>query len=381
MDLASACEIWDCRLTLHFAGCFGILAAGFSLDKERSMQKVNLLDLSPAELRVFLAGLGEPPYRAAQILDWLYRRGAADFAQMTNLPLNLREKLPEVSGTGLLRILSEQAAPDGTRKLLFALTDGHGVETVVLPYEYGFSVCASTQVGCRWMCGFCASGLSGFVRNLQPAEIMAQVVQVKNNLQSAGKALKSIVLMGTGEPLDNWDATVAFLRAVRDPELLAMSLRHVTLSTVGLPERIRALAKFRWPVTLAVSLHAAENALRDTIMPVNRRHPLPDLLAACDYYAEKTGRRITYEYIMLREVNDSEEQARKLSVLMRGRLCHVNLIAMNSVQGLEYRPSEEAAVRRFAEILAEERISTTVRRRLGAEIAAACGQLRNTFLE
>lgn len=344
------------------------------------MQKVNLLDLSPAELRSFLADLGELPYRAAQILDWLYRRGAADFAQMTNLPLNLREKLPEVSRTGLLRILSEQAALDGTRKLLFALTDGHGVETVVLPYEHGYSACLSTQVGCRWHCGFCASGMSGFVRNLQPAEIMAQVLQVKNSLQSAGKALKSIVLMGTGEPLDNWDSTIAFLRAVRDPELLAMSLRHVTLSTVGLPERIRALAEFRWPVTLAVSLHAAENALRDKIMPVNRRHPLPALLAACDYYAEKTGRRITYEYIMLKNINDSEEQARKLSVLLRGRLCHVNLIAMNLVQDLEYRPSEEAAVRRFAEILAKERISATVRRRLGAEIAAACGQLRNTFL-
>lgn len=345
------------------------------------MQKVNLLDLAPAELRGFLAGLGAPPYRAAQILDWLYRRGAADFAQMTNLPLYLREKLPEVSGTGLLRVLTEQAAQDGTRKLLLALTDGHGVETVVLPYEHGFSVCVSTQVGCRWHCPFCASGLPGFVRNLRPAEIMAQVLQVKNSLQNAGVALKSIVLMGTGEPLDNWDATVAFLRAVRDPELLAMSLRHVTLSTVGLPERIRDLADFRWPLTLAVSLHAAEDALRNKIMPVNRKHPLADLLASCDYFAEKTGRRITYEYIMLKNINDSEEQARKLSALLRGRLCHVNLIALNLAPELEYRPSDEAVTRRFAEILAKERISATVRRRLGAEIAAACGQLRNTFLE
>ncbi|MBT9172610.1 MAG: putative dual-specificity RNA methyltransferase RlmN [Syntrophomonadaceae bacterium] len=344
------------------------------------MQKVNLLDLSPAELRAFLAGLGEPPYRADQIQDWLYRRGADSFVQMTNLPQDLRGKLPEVAGIGLLQVLSEQAAQDGTRKLLFALADGNSVETVVLPYEHGFSVCVSTQVGCRWKCGFCASGLQGFVRNLRPAEIMAQVLQVKNNLQSAGMALKSIVLMGTGEPLDNWDGTVAFLRAVRDPKLLAVSLRHVTLSTVGLPERIRALADFCWPVTLAVSLHAAEDALRDRIMPVNRKYPLPVLLAACDYYAEKTGRRITYEYIMLDNINDSQEHARKLSVLLRGRLCHVNLIALNTVRVLDCRPSDEAAVRRFADILVREKINTTVRRRLGSEIAAACGQLRNTFL-
>jgi 23S rRNA (adenine2503-C2)-methyltransferase len=344
------------------------------------MQKVNLLDLSPAELRVFLTDLGEPPYRAAQIQDWLYKRGAESFAQMGNLPRDLREKLPEIAGIGLLRVLSEQVAQDGARKLLFALPDGNSVETVVLPYEHGFSVCVSTQVGCRWKCGFCASGLQGFVRNLRAAEIMAQVLQVKNNLRSGGMALKSIVLMGTGEPLDNWDGTVAFLHAVREPELLAMSLRHVTLSTVGLPERIRALAEFRWPVTLAVSLHAAEDALRDRIMPVNRKYPLPVLLAACDYYAEKTGRRITYEYIMLSDINDTREHARKLSVLLRGRLCHVNLIALNTVRGLDYRPSAEAEVRRFVDILVKEKISTTVRRRLGSEIAAACGQLRNTFL-
>lgn len=344
------------------------------------MQRVNLLDLSPAELRGFLADLSEPPYRAAQIMAWLYRRGADSFAQMTDLPRALREKLPELAETGLLPIVAEQSAHEGTRKLLFALPDGHGVETVILPYEHGTSACVSTQVGCRWGCGFCASGQSGFVRNLKPAEIMAQVLQVKNNLQSGEMALKSIVLMGTGEPLDNWEGTVAFLRAARDPELLGMSLRHITLSTVGLPERIRALADFRWPVTLAVSLHAAEDALRDKIMPVNRKYPLAVLLPACDYYTEKTGRRITYEYVMIQNVNDAEEQARKLSALLRGRLCHVNLIVMNQVPGLEYRPSGQAAVRRFAETLLKEKISATVRRRLGLGIAAACGQLRNTFL-
>jgi 23S rRNA (adenine2503-C2)-methyltransferase len=344
------------------------------------MQKVNLLDLSPAELRGFLAELGEPPYRSAQIMDWLYRRGADSFAQMTDLPRALREKLPELAETGLLPIVAEQAAHDGTRKLLFALQDGHSVETVILPYEHGTSACVSTQVGCRWGCGFCASGQHGFVRNLRPAEIMAQALQVKNRLRSGGMALKSIVLMGTGEPLDNWDGTVAFLRSARDPGLLGMSLRHITLSTVGLPVRIRALADFRWPVTLAVSLHAAEDALRDKIMPVNRKYPLAVLLSACDYYTEKTGRRITYEYVMIQNVNDSEEQARKLSALLRGRLCHVNLIVMNPVPGLGFSPSGEAAVQSFAETLLNERISATVRRRLGLGIAAACGQLRNAFL-
>jgi len=344
------------------------------------MRKVNILELSPDEVRVFLAELGEPPYRAVQVLHWLYRKGAESFAEMTDLPRDLREKLQEVADIGLLQVKNEQVARDGTRKWLFALPDGHGLETVILPYAHGFSVCVSSQIGCRWRCGFCASGMPGFVRNLRPSEIMAQVLQARNRLRSAGKVLKSIVLMGTGEPLDNWDGTVAFLHAVRNPELLAMSLRNVTLSTVGLAGRIRDLADLCMPLTLAVSLHAADDALRNKIMPVNRKYPLAVLLAACDYYAEKTGRRITYEYIMLKNINDNEAEARKLAALLRGRLCHVNLIAMNEVQGLEYRASDETAVKRFAEILAGQRIDATVRRRLGPEIDAACGQLRNMSL-
>lgn len=344
------------------------------------MRKVNILGLSPSELRDFLGGLGEPRYRSAQILDWLYRKGADDFAQLTNLPRGLREKLATVAESGLLAVVEERVARDGTVKLLLALPDGHGVETVILPYERGFSVCVSTQVGCRLGCYFCASGVPGFVRNLSSAEMMAQVLQVKNKLQKSGASLKGMVLMGTGEPLDNWDGVITFLQAVRDPERLGMSLRQVTLSTAGLAPRIRNLAEQGLSLTLAVSLHAAEDALRDRLMPINKRYPLAVLLSACDEYAEKTGRRVTFEYLLLKDINDGEEHAKKLARLLRGRLCHVNLIAFNAVEGLSFLPSGEAAVRRFAEILTRERISATVRRRLGAEIAAACGQLRNSFL-
>ncbi|MBS4022478.1 MAG: 23S rRNA (adenine(2503)-C(2))-methyltransferase RlmN [Dethiobacter sp.] len=343
------------------------------------MKTTIALALTPAAMAGFLEGLGEPPYRADQVLDWLYRKQAYNFSDMTNLPQGLREKLQKEAKTGFLELVKQQVSDDGTIKLLFALGDGESVETVALPYRTGHSVCVSTQVGCKMGCLFCASGMPGFVRNLTAAEIMAQVLQVKKLLAAEGHALKSMVLMGTGEPLDNWAALLPFLNAVHDPARLGMSLRHVTISTSGVAPRILDLAKLGWPLTLSVSLHAPNDKLRGKIMPVNRKYPLSVLLPACWEFAEITGRRVTFEYLLIDSLNDGENQARELSGLLRGMQCHVNLIPLNAVPELPFTPSKDAAVLRFQEILRQNKINVTVRRKLGADIAAACGQLRNTF--
>ena len=342
-------------------------------------KKTTVLELSPKKLKGLLASLGQSGYRAGQILEWIYQKGAVSFDEMTNIPKDLRARLEEITRLGFLDEITRQVSGDGTEKYLFALLDGQTVETVILPYETGYSACISTQVGCKMGCLFCASGLPGFIRNLSSDEIMAQVLHVKNQLRKRGRELKSLVLMGSGEPLDNYTETLAFLESVQDPERLAMSLRHVTLSTSGLVPKIRELADWGRPLTLAVSLHASNDVIRDKVMPINRKYPLKELLAACDDYAKKTGRRITYEYILIEGENDRMEHARELAALLKGRLCHVNLIPLNAVDDLGFKPSPHPVVGRFAATLRENRINVTVRRRLGADIAAACGQLRNNY--
>ena len=344
------------------------------------MGKVNILALAPQELRSFMVEMGEKPYRAGQILAWLYGKGAQSWAEMTDLPARLRQALPEIADTGLRPIPKKQVSTDGTMKYLVGLEDGQAVETVVLPYAIGTSACISTQVGCKMGCRFCASGLPGFIRNLSAAEIMAQLLLVKNELSKEGKQLKGFVLMGSGEPLDNYEAVFSFLEAVQDHERLGMSLRHVTLSTCGLAPRLRRLAELGRPLNLAVSLNAPNNALRNRLMPINRRYPLEELLAACDEYAKKTGRRVTYEYILIDGVNDWPEHAAQLAALLAGRPAHVNLIRFNAVSELGFMPGVPAAAREFARILRERQINVTVRRRLGTDIDAACGQLRNRYM-
>jgi 23S rRNA (adenine2503-C2)-methyltransferase len=341
--------------------------------------KPDLLAFSPDELVNILAETGEPTYRAGQILGWLYQKGAGSFSEMTDLPKALRDKLSRTLNIAFLEQMAKQVSEDGTEKYLFGLADGQTVETVILPYDIGYSACISTQVGCKMGCLFCASGLPGFVRNLSASEIMAQVLQVKHTLKKRDSELKSLVLMGSGEPLDNFEAILAFLEAVQDPKRLGMSLRHVTLSTSGLVPKIRELADWGRPLTLAVSLHASNNTLRDQIMPVNKAYPLLSLLAACDEFTVKTGRRVTYEYILIEGLNDQAEHAAELAVLLRKRLCHVNLIPLNAVPELGLRPSPHPVVAQFAKILQNKGVTVTVRRRLGADIAAACGQLRNNI--
>jgi 23S rRNA (adenine2503-C2)-methyltransferase len=345
------------------------------------MNKKNILAMSPKELAYFITELGLPKYRGGQILNWLYQKGALSWQEMTNLPKELREKLAETAVIGLLNLSVKQVSGDGTEKYLFALRDGQAVETVVLPYDIGFSACISTQVGCKMGCLFCASGLPGFIRNLSAAEMMAQVLYVKNTLASRGRELKSMVLMGSGEPLDNFAATISFLEAVQDPERLGMSLRHVTLSTSGLVPKIQELAAFGRPLNLAISLHAPNNVLRDKMMPINKKYPLEALLQACDEYTTMTGRRVTYEYILMDGLNDGREHAAELAALLKGRLCHVNLIPFNAVPELGLKPSPQATVKEFSAHLKKKEINVTIRRKLGADIAAACGQLRNNMIE
>ncbi|MCR3922758.1 MAG: 23S rRNA (adenine(2503)-C(2))-methyltransferase RlmN [Firmicutes bacterium] len=342
-----------------------------------TVRKCDFLELTPAEAKGFMAQLGEPAYRSKQVLNWLWQNGAQTFAEMNNLPLSLRERLQVHATLGKLEMVTTEMSADGTEKILFSLPDGQTVETVILPYNIGDSVCISTQVGCRMGCLFCASGLPGFVRNLTSGEIMAQVLQVRRILRTRGRELKSMVLMGSGEPLDNWSSTVAFLEAVQDPLRLAMSLRHVTLSTSGLVPRIAALAELGWPVTLAVSLHAPTNLVRDRVMPINKKYPLEVLLPACDNYANKTGRRVTYEYILIENLNDDDQHASELATLLSGRLCHVNLIPYNAIAELPWKPSSQEKVRAFRDALSAKGINVTIRRRMGADIRAACGQLRN----
>ena len=343
------------------------------------MDKINLLALNADEVKGFLTRFGEPAFRANQLLDWIWRKNAATFAEMSNLPLALRRQLAEVAVIGTMKLLRAQESKDGTIKLLFALQDGHTVETVILPYEIGDSVCLSTQVGCKMGCAFCASGMPGFIRNLVQEEIMAQLLAVRRIEQARGRQLKNLVLMGSGEPLDNRDEVFAFLQAVGDPERLGMSLRHVTISTAGLVPGILEVAAKKLPLNLAVSLHAADNEMRSRLMPVNRKYPVEELVAACDQYTALTGRRVTYEYILLDKINDRPEHARRLTGLLRGKLCHVNLIPLNPVAELPYKPSPPECVKAFAAVLKEAGLNVTIRRRLGSDIAAACGQLRNLF--
>ncbi len=342
--------------------------------------KIDLSSLLPEELEALMSDLGEPKYRAAQVFTWLYRHGATDLSEMTNLPKNLRQKLSTAAWITHLPVLAKRETGDGeTTKFLFGLPDGHAVETVLMRYRYGNSICVSTQVGCRMSCSFCASTLGGLVRNLTPGEIAAQVLQLRRECLPEDLGQPSLVLMGTGEPLDNYENVLKFLRLINEPAGINISYRKIALSTSGLVPEIRQLAVAALPITLSVSLHAPNDTLRDRLMPINRRYPLRELMPACREYSEQTGRRITYEYALIDGVNDTLGCARELAQLLHGTLSHVNLIPLNPVAEREYRRSPAAAVTLFHQSLVQQGINATVRRELGTDIDAACGQLRRQF--
>ena len=331
------------------------------------------------ELQAFLAEWGEPKFRAKQIFAWLHEKQVDDFSQMTNLSQALRQRLAAETSISRLqmveRLLSKQ---DGTRKYLFALENGSVIESVLMQYEYGNTVCVSTQAGCRMGCRFCASTLDGVERSLTTGEMLSQVYTIQKDL---GERISGVVLMGSGEPLDNYDAVLRFIRLLNDPAGQNIGQRHITLSTCGLVENMYRLADEALQITLAVSLHAPNDTIRQQIMPVANAYPMEQLLQACQDYIQKTKRRITFEYAMMQGINDSDVCAEELAQKLRHMLCHVNLIPMNPVKEREFTKSGTERVQHFAKILQQHGVETTVRRRLGSDIDAACGQLRRRYMQ
>ena len=331
------------------------------------------------ELQAFLAEWGEPKFRAKQIFAWLHEKQVDDFSQMTNLSQALRQRLAAETSISSLqmveRLLSKQ---DGTRKYLFALENGSVIESVLMQYEYGNTVCVSTQAGCRMGCRFCASTLDGVERSLTAGEMLSQVYTIQKDL---GERISVVVLMGSGEPLDNYDAVLRFIRLLHDPAGQNIGQRHITLSTCGLVENMYRLADEALQITLAVSLHAPNDTIRQQIMPVANAYPMEQLLQACQDYIQKTKRRITFEYAMMQGINDSDVCAEELAQKLRHMLCHVNLIPMNPVKEREFTKSGTERVQHFAKILQQHGVETTIRRRLGSDIDAACGQLRRRYMQ
>ena len=333
----------------------------------------DILSLLPAEIEQEMQRLGEPKYRAGQIFDWL-SRGVRDFDQMSNLPKGLREKLKAEYFLYEPKVLSKQvSAIDGTIKYLWELRDGNAVETVVMSYKHGNTVCVSSQVGCRQGCAFCASTIGGLVRSLEPSEILDEVLF--SQLDS-GKNISNIVLMGIGEPLDNYDNVMRFLELVNDPKGMNIGMRHISLSTCGITERFDDLAERNLQLTLSVSLHAPDDETRSRIMPANRGRGVEHLMECCRRYYEKTGRRISFEYAMIDGVNDTEYHARLLAKHAKSVCAHVNLIPLNHVEEREFKPSTSGHMKAFIRILEEAGVNVTVRRRLGSDVDASCGQLR-----
>lgn len=333
----------------------------------------NLKDFTIEELQQYLDNLGEPKFRAKQIFAWL-GRGVTSFEQMTNIPKELRQTLAEscyISRAEAAGIY--QSSIDQTRKYLLKLMDGNMVECVAMYYKHGITICISCQVGCRMGCRFCASTIGGLVRSLTPGEMLDQIQYVQNDI---GERISNIVMMGIGEPLDNYDNVVKFLRIVNHPDGMNIGFRHISLSTCGVVDNIMRLADEGMPITLSVSLHAPTNDIRNTMMPINHKYPIEQLLDACKKYIQKTSRRISFEYAMIKGVNDGPEHAALLANKLHGMLCHVNLIPVNPVKERAYRKPDQQAIRSFLAELEKRGITATIRRELGSDISASCGQLR-----
>jgi len=340
--------------------------------KEETMKK-DIKSMLPQEIEEDLSRLGEPPFRAKQIFRWL-GRGAVSFQEMTDLSKSLREKLEQQYYISSLKPLKKQVSKiDGTIKYLWELEDGNAVETVVMKYKHGNTVCISSQVGCRMGCAFCASTIGGLVRNLKPSEMLDQVLYSESE---SGFKISNIVLMGIGEPLDNYDNVMRFLELVNHPEGRNIGMRHISLSTCGLTEVFDKLGELNLQLTLSVSLHAPDDETRSRLMSVNRGRGVDRLLDACDEYYRRTGRRVSFEYAMIDGVNDTEYHARLLADKIKKTGGHVNLIPLNHVEEREFAPSSEENMRAFIKILRKKGVNVTVRRRLGSDVDASCGQLR-----
>ena len=328
------------------------------------------------EMGEVLKAWGQPAFRVKQVFTWLHK-GVGSYQEMTNLPQSLRQQLEESYPLYRPQVVrKQQSQKDGTIKYLWRLSDGNCVETVLMRYHYGNTVCISTEVGCAMGCAFCASTLGGLVRRLEPHEMLDQVLFTQID---SGLPVSHIVLMGIGEPLDNFDNVLRFLELVNSPEGMNISMRHISLSTCGLVPKIDKLAEHKLQLTLSVSLHAPTNEIRSTIMPVNKAYPVEELLAACRRYYEATGRRISFEYAMIHGVNDTQAAAKQLLQDLKGLPAHVNLIPLNHVEESPLKPSTRQAVQRFQKLLEDGGVPATVRRTLGGDIDASCGQLRRKY--
>ena len=337
---------------------------------------VNLKSMTMPEIGALLKEMGQPAFRAKQIYTWLHK-GVRSYEEMTNLPKALRDALAETYPIHAPKVVRKQESQrDGTIKYLWQLSDGNCVETVLMRYNYGNTVCISTEVGCRMGCAFCASTLGGLVRRLEPFEMVDQVLFTQLD---SGLPVSRIVLMGIGEPLDNMENVLRFLELINSEDGMNISMRHISLSTCGLVPKIDELAQHKLQISLAISLHGPNNAIRDRIMPVNKAYPIEVLLEACRRYYAATSRRIHFEYAMIDGVNDSEENAKELLRRLKGLPAHFNLIPLNYVEESPLKPSSKAAVARFQKILEDGGITATVRRTLGGDIDASCGQLRRKY--
>ena len=335
--------------------------------------KVALKNFTEAQMKDFMKTIGEKPFRGSQIFSWIYR-GAKSFDDMNNIPKGLRDKLEQVSYIGNIEMeLKLESKKDGTKKYLFELKDGNIIETVMMDYESRVTVCVSNQVGCRMGCRFCASTIDGLVRNLEPWEILDQIMKIQ---EDTGKRVSNVVLMGSGEPLDNFENTKRFLAVVNDENGLNIGYRHITLSTCGIAPKMHELADLGLPINLAISLHSPYDESRKEIMPVANAYSIKEILDACRYYIEKTNRRVTFEYALIKDINDSEKDAQALSKLLKGMLCHVNIIPINKVEERDFEKPDKTFVYKFRDNLEKNNIPATVRISMGSDISGACGQLR-----
>ncbi len=327
------------------------------------------------ELKELLAGWGEKTFRAAQIFGWIHEKRVASYEEMTNVSKALREKMEAECDWVSVREIDRLESVDGTMKFLFELSDGQAIESVLMKYHHGNSVCISSQAGCRMGCRFCASTLGGLIRNLNASEMLEQIYTIE---RITGENVSNVVVMGTGEPMDNYENLIRFIRILSAKEGKNISVRNITVSTCGIVEGMKRLAEENLPLTLALSLHAPNDEVRKKLMPVANKYKLEEVLSACDYYYEKTSRRVTYEYSLVEGVNDSAECAKELSMRLRGKNCHVNLIPVNPIKERDFRKSRNAAIQNFKNILEKNRINVTIRREMGSDINAACGQLRRS---
>ncbi len=342
------------------------------------MTKVDLLSLPMEELSLYIETLGEKKFRAQQIFQWV-QKGVKHIDDMSNLSKDFREKLEEESYITNIKIAESYTSKlDGTKKYLFLLEDNHIIEGVVMSYKHGLTACLSSQVGCGMGCSFCASTTRGLLRHLKAGEMIDQILTMQADL---GERISNIVLMGSGEPLHNFKEVMAFLKIVNDPKGINIGNRHITLSTCGLVPEIKKLADMQIPINLAISLHAPNDEIRRQTMPVAQRYSIKELIDSCRYYLERNNRRITFEYALIKDFNDKPAHAEELANLLKGLLCHVNLIPVNPIDEKRFQRSKQDFIKNFEKILLKRGVETTVRREMGADIDAACGQLRNRYLK